>query len=59
MKSKSIIRAPTLASDGIVKIIVLKITLKNFAFLISLNIRPILNARATVACFGPKLPCTL
>ena len=52
-------RAPTLAKEGIVKMIVLKITLRNLAFLISLKIRPILKARATVACFGPKLPETV
>lgn len=59
INSKSIISAPTLAREGIVNIIVLKMTLKNLAFLISLKIRPILKARATVACFGPKFPCTL
>ena len=47
-------RAPTFAKDGSVMIIVLKITLKNLAFVINLKIRPILNALATVACFGPK-----
>jgi hypothetical protein len=48
--------APTFAKDGIVIIIVLKITRKNLAFFISLNILPILKARATVDCFGPNEP---
>jgi hypothetical protein len=48
-------RAPTLAREGIVIIMVLKITLKNLAFVMSLKIRPILKALATVAYFGPKL----
>jgi hypothetical protein len=54
MNNRSIIRAPTLARDGKVIIMVLKMTLKNFAFVINLKILPILNARATVAYFGPK-----
>jgi hypothetical protein len=55
MNSKRIMRAPTLAREGSVIIMVLKITLKNFAFVMSLKIRPILKALATVAYFGPKL----
>lgn len=55
MNNKSIIRAPTFARDGKVIIMVLKITLKNFALVINLKIRPILNALATVAYLGPKL----
>lgn len=55
MNRSSIIKAPTFAKDGMVKIIVLKITLRNLAFLISLKIRPILKARATVAYLGPKM----
>lgn len=47
-------RAPTFAKEGSVIMIVLKITLKNLAFVINLKIRPILNALATVACLGPK-----
>ena len=46
--------APTFARDGSVMIIVLNITRKNLALVISLKIRPILNARATVAYLGPK-----
>ncbi len=53
-------RAPTFANEGIVKIIVLKMTLKNLAFVTRRNIRPILKARATVTCLGPKsFPGTL
>ena len=47
--------APTFAREGIVSIIVLKIILKNLAFLISLNTLPILKALAMVVCFGPML----
>jgi hypothetical protein len=54
INKSSIIRAPTFAKEGIVNTIVLKITLRNLAFLINLKIRPILKARATVAYFGPK-----
>ena len=45
--------APTFAKEGIVTIIVLKIILKNLAFLISLKTLPILKALAMVVCFGP------
>ena len=58
MNSSNIIRAPTFASDGKVKMIVLKMTLKNLAFAISLNILPILKALAKVAYRGPS-PCSL
>jgi hypothetical protein len=51
---RRIMRAPTFASDGNVIIIVLKMTRRNLAFVISLKIRPILKALATVACLGPK-----
>ena len=53
IKSRSIIKAPTLAKEGIVKMMVLNITLKNFALVINLKIRPILKALAIVVCFGP------
>ena len=54
MNSSKIISAPTFARDGRVMIIVLKITRRNLALVISLKIRPILKARATVAYLGPK-----
>lgn len=53
MNSKSIIKAPTFARDGIVNMMVLNITRKNFALVISLNILPILKALAMVVYFGP------
>jgi len=53
-------RAPTFAKEGIVKIIVLKMTLKNLALVTKRKIRPILKARANVTCLGPKFfPGTL
>ena len=54
MKSSKIMSAPTFARDGRVMMIVLKITRRNLALVISLKIRPILKARATVAYLGPK-----
>lgn len=53
MNNRSIISAPTLAKEGIVKMIVLNITLKNLALVISLKILPILKALAIVDYFGP------
>lgn len=45
--------APTLASEGIVTIMVLKMILKNLAFFISLKILPILKALAIVVYLAP------
>ncbi len=44
--------APTLASDGIVTIIVLKIILRNLALLISRKTLPILKALTIVVYLG-------
>ena len=55
MNNNKIIRAPTLAKDGKVMMIVLNMTRRNLALVMSLNIRPILNALATVACLGPNV----
>lgn len=54
MNRSKIISAPTFARHGRVMMIVLKITRRDLALVISLKIRPILNARATVAYLGPK-----
>jgi hypothetical protein len=53
MNRRSIMRAPTFAREGIVKIIVLNMTLRNLAFVMSLKIRPIRKALAMVAYLGP------
>lgn len=48
----SIMRAPTLAKEGIVTIIVLKIILRNLALLINRKTLPILKALTIVVCLG-------
>jgi hypothetical protein len=54
MNNRRIIKAPMFARDGNVIIMVLKIMLRNLAFLINTKIRPILNALTIVAYLGPK-----
>ena len=53
MNNSKIKSAPTLAREGSVRMIVLKIILRNLAFLISLKTLPILKALAMVVCLGP------